>query len=79
MNNHWRQRLKTIEVSLTPSDVVLFWMKNALPKSYEEGAFESPQPRSAIARSIARIVRAGLKGETDTVVERGILQARRED
>lgn len=78
MNNHWRQRLKTIEVSLTPSEVVLFWMKNALPKSYEEGALGSPQPRSAIASSITRIVRAGLKGETDTVVERGILQARRE-
>ena len=77
MNKHQR-RLKTIEVSLTPLEVVLLWMKNVLSKSYEEGAFQSPPPRSAIAHSIAQIVRSALTNKPDSIVERAILQARKE-
>jgi hypothetical protein len=37
-----------------------------------------PLPREAIANSISRTVRNSLKGQTDAVVERAILQARQE-
>lgn len=73
-----RQRLRTVELSLTPHEVVLLWMKNSLTGTYEEGALQSPRPRGAIANSIATIVRNSLKGEPDVVVERAILQARQE-
>ena len=44
--NGYRRRIKEIEVRLTPSQVVLLWIKNAITGSCEEGAFRSPSPRS---------------------------------
>jgi hypothetical protein len=77
MSNH-RRRLKEIEVSLTPSQVVLLWLKNVVSRKYEDAVFESARPRAGLANSIARIVREGLKGQLETVVERAILQAHQE-
>jgi hypothetical protein len=76
--NSRQRRLKAIEVTLTPEQVVLVWMSGALKGTYESGAFQSPPPRSAIANSIARIVTNALKGHTETVIEKAILQARQE-
>jgi hypothetical protein len=53
-------------------------MSGALKGTYESGAFQSPPPRSAIANSIARIVTNALKGHTETVLEKAILQAGQE-
>ena len=72
------RRLKTIELSLTPSQVVLLWLKTAVTRTYEEGARQSPFPRSAIANSVARNVRDSLKDKPEEMVEQAVLQARQE-
>ena len=77
MNNPQR-RLRTIEVNLTPLEVVLLWMKSVLPGRYGGTALQTPPPRLAIANSVAGIVRTALKGEPSAVTESAILQARRE-
>ena len=53
-------------------------MKNALKGTFENGGLQSPPPRSAIANSVARIVRNALKDQPEDVVERAVLQARQE-
>jgi hypothetical protein len=72
------RRLKTIELSLTPSQVVLLWLKTAVTRTYEEGARQSPLPRSGIANSVERNVRDSLKGQSEEMIERAVLQARQE-
>jgi len=65
MSNH-RGRLEEIEVSLTPQQVVLLWMKNMLPRKYAEGLLQSIRPpREAISNSVAQVVRGGLKGHPE--------------
>jgi len=76
--NHFQTRLRTIEVKLTPSQVVLLWIKSAIRGTYEEGAFRPVLPRTVIANSIASILRSALKGEPEAVIDRGILQGRQE-
>jgi len=73
-----RRRLTKIEVNLTPEQIVLLWMKKSLSRPLEEAALQCPPPREAIAKSVIRVVREALKNEPATVVERAILQARRE-
>ena len=46
--------------------------------TYEEGARQSPLPRSAIANSVERNVRDSLKDKPEEMVERAVLQARQE-
>jgi hypothetical protein len=72
------RRLKTIELSLTPSQVVLLWLKTAVTRTYEEGARQEPLPRSAIANSVGRNVRDSLRDKSDEMIERAVLQARQE-
>jgi hypothetical protein len=72
------RRLKTIELSLTPSQVVLLWLKTAVTRTYEEGARQAPPPRSAIANSVGRNVRDSLKDKPEEMIERAVLQARQE-
>jgi len=70
VNTH-PQRIKAIEVSLTPNQVVLLWMETALKDRYAHGALQSPCRRSGIANSVARVVRMGL-GQPPDMVERAI-------
>jgi len=72
------RRLKTIELSLTPSQVVLLWLKTAVTRTYEEGAWQAPPPRSEIANSVGRNVRDSLKDKPEEMIERAVLQARQE-
>lgn len=76
---NYRLRLRQVETSLTPRQVVLLWMKDVLPHKYEEGLSRSlTRPREGIANLVARIVREGLKGEPESLVERAVVQARQE-
>lgn len=72
------RRLETIELSLTPSQVVLLWLKTAVTHTYDEGARQEPLPRSAIANSVGRNVRDSLKDKSEEMIERAVLQARQE-
>ena len=62
MNNHQR-RLRAIEVTLTPQQIVALWLRNAQQAgTFEEAVRQSPFPREAIANAILKTVRAGMRG-----------------
>jgi hypothetical protein len=74
-----QRRVRAIELTLTPQEVVAVWLRNALQAgTFEEGARHSPPSRGAIANEVLRTVRNSLKGQPDPLVERAILHARRE-
>jgi len=73
-----QRRVRAIELTLTPEQVVV-WLRNAIQAgTFEEGARHSPPYRGAIANEVLRTVRNSLKGQPDPLVERAILQARRQ-
>jgi len=43
-----QQRVRAIELSLTPQLVVMVWLRNAQAGAFEEGARHSPPYRGAI-------------------------------
>jgi len=78
MKNRQR-RLKAIELTLTPQQVVVVWLRNALQAgTFEDGARRTPPPRGAIANAVLNAVRGSMKGQPAPLVERAVLQARRE-
>jgi hypothetical protein len=80
MKNRQR-RVRRIELSLTPQQVVMVWLKNALQAgSLEEGvrARHSPPHRIAVANAVYDTVRSSMKGQPEPLVERAIRQAQRE-
>jgi len=77
VNNH-QKRLKEIEVSLTPYQLVLLWVEATIKGTYAVGAVQSPRPRRRIADSVAGIMRTELKGQSEDLIERAILQAQKE-
>jgi hypothetical protein len=78
MSNHQR-RLKTIEVNLTPKQIVILWLKKSQNAgSFEDGCRQAPPSRGYIANAVYAAVRACMKGYPQLVIERAILQARQE-
>jgi hypothetical protein len=74
-----QRRVRAIELTLTPHEVVVVWLRNALQAgSFEEGARHSPPYRGAIANEVFRTVRNGMKGQPEPLIERAVIQARRE-
>jgi hypothetical protein len=78
VNNHQR-RLKSVELNLTPQQVVLVWLRNAIQAgTFEDGALQTPAPRAAVANAVFLTVRNSMKGQSQLLVERAVLQARQE-
>jgi hypothetical protein len=76
--NSRQRRVRSIELSLTPREVVFVWLRNAMQAgTFEEGARHLPL-RGAVANAVVRNVRESMKGEPEPLVERAILQASRE-
>jgi len=74
-----KRRLKTIELDLTPQQLVVLWLRNALQAgTFEEGARRTPPPRAAVANAVRNAVRNSMKGQEAFLVERAIVQARQE-
>lgn len=74
-----QKRLKAIELSLTPKQVVVMWLRNALEAgTCEKAARHSPPCRGAIANAVYNTVRNSMKGQPEPLIERAILQARQE-
>ncbi len=70
------RRLKSIELNLTPRQVMVLWLRSAvLAGTFEEGARQIPPPREAIANAVRNAVRSSMKGEEPLLVERAVLQA----
>jgi len=70
------KRLKTIELTLTPKQTALLWLTNAVQGTFADGAGQFP--RATIANSIRKTVMHSMKGESDAVVERAVVQGRQE-
>lgn len=77
--NSRQRRVRAIELTLTPQQVVMVWLRNALQAgTLEEGARHSPPHRIAVANAVYDTVRSSMKGQPDPLVERAIRQAQRE-
>jgi hypothetical protein len=74
--NNQQRRLRKIELTLTPQQTTLLWLTNAVQSTFADGATQFP--RATIANSIRKTVMHTMKGESDAVVERAIVQARQE-
>ena len=78
MKNRQR-RVRAIGLSLTPQQVVMVWLRDAAHAgTFEEGARHLPPYRSAVANTVLRTVRNSMKGQAEQLIERAVLQARRE-
>jgi hypothetical protein len=78
MKSH-QQRVRVIELSLTPQQVVMVWLRNALQAgTLEEGARHLPPHRSAVANAVYHNVRNSMRGRDDSLIERAIVQSRQE-
>ena len=77
--NSRQRRVRAIELTLTPHEVVVVWLRNALQAgTFEEGARHSPPYRGAIANEEFRTVRNGMKGQPEPLIERAVIQARQQ-
>jgi hypothetical protein len=78
MKNRQR-RVRAIELSLTPQQVVMVWLRDAVQAgTFEEGSRHSPPYRGVIANEVLSSVRNAMKGQPELQVERAVFQARRE-
>jgi hypothetical protein len=78
MKSH-RRRVRVIELSLTPQQVVMVWLRNALQAgTLEEEARHLPPHRSAVANAVYHNVRNSMRGQDDSLIERAIVQSRQE-
>jgi hypothetical protein len=78
MNNRQR-RVRAIELTLTPKEVVVVWLRNAFQAgTFEEGARHSQPYRGAIANEVFSTVRNGMKGEPEPLIESAVFQGRQE-
>jgi hypothetical protein len=74
-----QRRVRAIELTLTPHEVVVVWLRNALQAgTLEDGARRSSPYRGAIANEVFRTVRNGMKGQPEPLIERALIQARRD-
>ena len=74
-----QRRLKAIELTLTPKQVVVVWLRNAIQAgTFEEGARRTPPPRESVANAVRNSVRNSMKDQPALEVDRGVLQGRRE-
>jgi hypothetical protein len=77
--NSRQRRLRAIELSLTPQQVFVVWLRNALQAgTFEESARHSPPHRVVVANAIYDTVRSSMKGQPDPLVDRAIRQAQQE-
>jgi hypothetical protein len=76
--NNIGKRIKVIEVSLTPKQIVLLWLEQVLKGKFVQVADQCAFPRLAVGDSVASNLRMALQRQDDDVIERAILQARRE-
>jgi hypothetical protein len=74
-----KQRLRAIELSLTPPQIVSLWFKKSkLAGTLADVSRQSPFPREAVANAVADVVRNNMKGQPEILIERAVLQARQQ-
>jgi len=71
--------MKTIEVNLTPKQIVILWLKKSQNAgSFGDGCLQSPPARGYVANAVYAAVSGSMKGYPKPVVEKAIRQARQE-
>jgi hypothetical protein len=74
-----QKRLRAIELTLTPLQIVVLWLSNSIGAgTLEDGARQSPSPRDAVAMAAGDMVRNCTKGQSEPLIKRAVLQARQE-
>ena len=74
-----QRRLKAIELSLTPQQIVVVWLRDALHAgTLEEGVRHSPPYRGVVANAVFRTVTESMKGQPEELIEPAIVQALQE-
>src|SRR5260370_26770215 len=72
--NSRQRRVRAIELTLTPKQVVMVWLRNALQAGgLEDGARH--EPREKVANTVYQTVRDSMKGQPEELIERAINQA----
>jgi hypothetical protein len=73
------RRLQSIEVSLTPRQLVLLWFSRAQQTgNFATACTQMPLPRSTLANAVYNNVRRAMKGQTESLIDQAIRQARQE-
>ena len=74
-----QRRVRAIELSLSPQQIVLVWLRNALQAgTFEESARHSSPHRIVVANAVYDAVRSSMKGQPDPLVDRAIRHAQQE-
>ncbi len=68
-----QRRVKAIELTLTPQQIVLVCLRNALQAgTFEEAARHSPPYRRTVANAVLRAVRNSMKDQPEPLIERAV-------
>jgi hypothetical protein len=74
-----QRRVRMVELSLTPQQIVRVWLRDAKASfTFEEAAQHKPRYRGFVANEVLHTVQRGMKGHSEAIVEQAITQARRE-
>ena len=73
-----KRRLTEIELTLTPSQIVLMWLNEVCQSKLDDVALQPQWPREMLCKSISKAVRSSLRGQPELVVERALRQARQQ-
>ena len=77
--NSRQRRVRAIELTLTPQQVVVVWLRNALQAgTFEEGARHAQPYRGTVTNAVYGIVRNSMKGQAEPLIELAVIQARQE-
>jgi hypothetical protein len=78
MSNRER-RLRTIELVMTPLQVVLLWVSKATAaETFLDACNQSPPPREFVANAVSTAARSSLKSQPREIVQQAVDQAQRE-
>jgi hypothetical protein len=78
MSNH-KRRVRAIELNLTPKQIVILWLRNARQVgNFLEARLNPKSPREMIATHVSEAVRESMKGQSESLAQRAVLQARKE-
>jgi hypothetical protein len=77
MSSHER-RVRAIQLTLTPKQIVILWLRNARAGNLLEAPRNPKSPREMIAISVSETVQKSMNGEAEPLIEHAILQARKE-
>ena len=75
----YAERLRSIELDLTPGQIVLLWLQTFREMGFLRAASKQVQgPREFIGDKVQRSIRKSMKGEQESLIDKAVQQAQRE-